>query len=265
MMMRKSMNTNGDDDYQLICTKYTEGKTRDVVRLVPFQIHSGSGPLVVAAGTPLHTAMSQTGSGEYVTISKEMAESGPFRDLKTFGDHIPMNVGKEPELGGITLLGPELDETGGIKTHQAFQTKLYRVDKNFFAIIVHASFCKDGILHAKNFVFHAAFIPSNMAQSLQKKHRNAVNADFKKDMNKIFEKIQKDVVDESPSFCFMDKAAYEDDKIEFVDSDTFKRNIDAFSKIIENIFRFSKNFSVAEQIGASIVQEKFRTGLSIHN
>lgn len=237
-------------NYQLICKGYTEGK-RGL-----FQIHEGRGPLEVAAGTPLHTAMSQTGSGEYVTISKEMAESGPFRNLKTFGDHIPMNVGKEPELGGITLLGPELDETGPSweKTHQAFQTKLYRVDENFFAIIVHASFCKGGILHAKNFVFHAAFIPSNMAQSLRIMHRDAVNKDFIKDMNKIFEKIQKDGVDESPSFCFMDKAAYEDDKIEFMDSKTFQ------DAVLQNSFS-----STAEQIGASIVQEKFRIGLSIHN
>lgn len=236
------------------------------------QDHEGK-DFFVAENSALHEAMKDTKSGNYVTINDSMQERGAFKDF-IFGDHIPMNVGKERELGGITLLGPE-SNSGGINTHQAFQTKLYNHNGIFF-IVVGAEFCKDGKAITKQFVFHAAFVPTELVKLNDSITCMEAHADFVEDMNQIFKVIvfESNVLLKPLKTMYYMENIYEDresNQLTFESARTFwtdNENINdtltQFGIDDDNLIRTLFK-TTAEQIGASIVQEKFRTGLSIHN
>lgn len=229
--------------------------------------------LTVTKNSPLYEAMHKTERGNYVTINDSMKKRGAFKDF-IFGDHIPMNVGKERELGGITLLGPE-SNSGGINTHQAFQTKLYNHNGIFF-IVVGAEFCKDRKAITKQFVFHAAFVPTELVKLNDSITCMGAHEDFKEDMNQIFKVIvlESNVLLKPTKTMYYMENIYDDknkNQLTFENAGTFWTDNE---KINDTLTQFGIDDdnpirtlfkTTAEQIGASIVQEKFRTGLSIHN
>ena len=256
-----------EPEYHLVYTKgdFKKGDFKKV------QDDNGN-DLTVTKNSPLYEAMQKTERGNYVTINDSMQERGAFKAF-IFGDHIPMNVGKERELGGITLLGPE-SNSGGINTHQAFQTKLYNHNGIFF-VVVGAEFCKGSKAITKQFVFHAAFVPHNLVNLNKSITCMDAHADFVKDMNEIFNVIMRPnfLLKPTKTMYYMENIYDDEDSNQL----TFK-NAGTFWTDNENINDILAQFGIdddnpirtlfettAEQIGASIVQEKFRTGLSIHN
>lgn len=253
-----------EPEYHLVYTKgdFKKGDFKKV------QDDNGN-DLTVTKNSPLYEAMQKTERGNYVTINDSMQERGAFKAF-IFGDHIPMNVGKERELGGITLLGPE-SNSGGINTHQAFQTKLYNHNGIFF-VVVGAEFCKGSKAITKQFVFHAAFVPTELVKLNDSITCMAAHADFVEDMNQIFKVIvmESNVLLKPLKTMYYMENIYEDresNQLTFESAGTFwtgNKNI----KATLTQFRIGDDNQIritAEQIGASIVQEKFRTGLSIHN
>jgi len=260
--VRTAKAPSGDSVYDLVYTKDDLKKIQD----------DDGKDFFVANNSALHKAMKVTKSGNYVTINDSMKTNGAFSEFK-HGEHIPMNVGKEMALGGITLLGPETN-SGGINTHQAFQTKLYNY-KGIFFVVVGAEFCKDGKAITKQFVFHAAFVPHQSVKLNKSITCTDAHADFVKDMNDIFNVIMGPtfLLKPSETMYYMENIYDDEDSNQL----TFK-NAGTFWTDNENINDTLTQFGIdddnpirtlfettAEQIGASIVQEKFRTGLSIHN
>ena len=231
------------------------------------QDHKGK-DFFVAENSALHKAMQKTKSGNYVTINDSMKINGAFSKFD-YGDHIPMNVGKEMALGGITLLGPE-SNSGGINTHQAFQTKLYNHNGIFF-VVVGAEFCKDGKAITKQFVFHAAFVPTELVKLNDSITCTDAHADFVNDMNNIFKVIMGPnfLIKPTRTMYFMENIYGEkyQNKLTFESATTFWTGNEKINNTLTQFRIGDDNLKIiaAEQIGASIVQEKFRTGLSIHN